>query len=659
MDTERTTPHRSAHREPERFLKRLLHDRAANTLVIMATALIPLTAFAGSAVDMGRLYVVKSRLQQACDAGVLAGRKFMAADGSATLDANATQRAQDFFKNNFPAGWINTTNLTFAPVKTSDQQVSGTASVVVPMTVTKIIKAGDTTVNVTCKARYDISDTDVVFVLDTTGSMACRPEDSATQCNNYVNNNAAVAYNRPSGDPFAMPGYTAKQGYGVPETSSGNGSRMKALRQAVKDFYATVASSVDKNTRVRYGFVSYTSIINAGKAIRNASPSYLVGANAAETADYETRVLTGEYEVSEESSPQKNNRSETACKNAAPYTRDPSATPDNPFTFRASDGKATVKTWEWRTGYNTTGCYDVTRIMGPTWRYNRLPLDVSRYVTGQTVDDPTRVDGTTSAWDGCIEERQTQAGTKSFSSASYDLDPEMIPTASAATRWKPAWADVTWARFNFAATWEQTSKDEDFTPYNNYPAVNASSNDRRRSGWYSCGKPIRTLAEMSADDVARYIDAADFRPVGGTYHDVGMIWGVRLLASKGIFAASNTGRSGQPTPKKVIVFLTDGDMSPSDGSYGMYGTEYYERRVSGGDLGNLKAYHNARFLYECQQAARLGIDVWTVALGLASTDELKQCASNEGQALATTTGSGLSTLFQKIAKQVAMLRLDK
>lgn len=624
----------------------------------MAAALIPLTAFAGSAVDMGRLYVVKSRLQQACDAGVLAGRKFMLSDGSSTLDANATRRAQDFFKNNFPAGWVNTTNLTFTPTKTGDQQVSGTASVTVPMTVTKIMRAGDATIDVTCKARYDIADTDIVFVLDTTGSMACRPEDSEAQCNTYVNANPAVPYSRPSNDPDAMPGYSGTTSYGVPETLVGTGSRMKALRQAVKDFYNTVATSVDSSTRVRYGFVSYTSIVNAGKAISSVSPSYLAGSNNGEKVDYETRQVSEEYQISLTSTPQANDKSQTGCTSSA---NNPMRSPGAALTFRTSDSRATYTWQEWNA--STGRCSDYTRTVGPVWLYKQYPIDVSRYVTGAPVVDPTQLNGATSQWDGCIEERQTQAGVTSFNSTSFDLDPSLVPTTAMETRWRPAWAPITWARYSYAANWDQKSNGEDFSPYvygSNYPALNMGAEARRKSGFYSCGKPIRRLSVMSASDVAGYVDAADFKPLGGTYHDTGMIWGVRLLASNGIFAADNIGRSGQPAPKKVIVFLTDGDMAPNANIYGLYGMEYYDQRVGGTNTStSLKDFHNARFLYECSQASKLKIDVWTVAIAPSTTDQLTQCASNSGQALYTTTGSGLTTLFQKIAKQVAMLRLDK
>lgn len=647
MTTDPTLPTRRAHHGSDPFLVRLLHNRAANTLIIMAAALIPLTAFAGSAVDMGRLYVVKSRLQQACDAGVLAGRKFMKADGSSTLDANAAQQARNFFNNNFQAGWVDTVNPKFTPVKTDDQQVAGTASVVVPMTVTKIINASDTTVSVTCKARYDISDTDIIFVLDTTGSMACRPEDSEAQCNTYVGNNPATAYTRPS-DAYAMPGYSAQKGYGIPETNSGNGSRIKALRQAVKDFHATVASTVDPNTRIRYGFVTYTSVINAGKAISAVNPNYMIGGSIGETAVYQSRAVTDDF-VYSESYGSANSRSQSACTESAVYTRNPAATSDQPFTYRTADSTATINTVRWATVNRKTACYDLTRIVGPKWTYNPVSFNVSAFVTGASIIDPAQVNGESTAWDGCIEERQTEAGKTSFTTASYDLDPNLIPTGDAATKWKPTWPNVTFARTSNG----QTTNGETGAP----PRM--SSDDRRKYGYYSCGKPIRTLSEMSAQDVAKYVDAADFKPLGGTYHDTGMIWGVRMLSPTGIFAASNTGRAGQPSPKKVIVFLTDGDMAPNAAVYGQYGTENYERRVSGGNFGALQNYHNARFLYECDQAAQLKIDVWTVAIGPDSTDELTQCASNPGQALYTTTGSGLSNLFQKIAKQVAMLRLDQ
>ena len=54
------------------LLSRLLHDRAGNTIMLVAAAIAPILAMVGGAIDMSRSYLSESRLQQACDAGVLA-----------------------------------------------------------------------------------------------------------------------------------------------------------------------------------------------------------------------------------------------------------------------------------------------------------------------------------------------------------------------------------------------------------------------------------------------------------------------------------------------------------------------------------------------------------------------------------------------------------
>jgi hypothetical protein len=138
-----------------------------------------------------------------------------------------------------------------------------------------------------------------------------------------------------------------------------------------------------------------------------------------------------------------------------------------------------------------------------------------------------------------------------------------------------------------------------------------------------------------------------------------MIWGTRLLSPSGIFATDTAPWPTRQQPNRVIVFLTDGDMAPNTSIYGMYGNEYYDRRVSGGDFTNLKSYHNARFLAECSAAKARNIQVWTVTIDSAASSQMQSCATTVSQALATTTGSGLSTAFTSIAKQVAMLRVSQ
>ena len=100
-------------------------------------------------------------------------------------------------------------------------------------------------------------------------------------------------------------------------------------------------------------------------------------------------------------------------------------------------------------------------------------------------------------------------------------------------------------------------------------------------------------------------------------------------------------------------------MSPNQRIYGLYGIEYFDRRVSGGTFSNLTSYHNARFLASCSAAKARNISVWTVAIDTSVSTEMRSCATASAQALATTTGSGLSSAFTGIAKQIAMLRISK
>ena len=115
------------------------------------------------------------------------------------------------------------------------------------------------------RRRYDVADVDIMFVLDTTGSMACLPADIDTTCSAYVNAAGTTAYTRPSDGSAgnsSTAGYAGSSGYYVPEKS---GSRISAVRTAVLDFFDTLDSTRDATTNIRYGFVTYTSTVNAGK----------------------------------------------------------------------------------------------------------------------------------------------------------------------------------------------------------------------------------------------------------------------------------------------------------------------------------------------------------------------------------------------------------
>ena len=632
------------------MMGRLRRDVRGNTLAILAISLIPVSALIGSGIDTARLYVVKVRLQQACDAGALAGRKAMASSNATTLDANATTQANTFFDNIFKSGWMRVGAFSNAYSKTTDQQVAGVASATVPMTIMKMFSAPDVTLNVTCEARYDVADTDIMFVLDTTGSMACTTASDPCGA-------APVSYSRPDGTT----------GFKATEQS---GSKIQGLRDAVLNFYDTVAANADPSTHIRYGFVPYTSTVNAGEALYKLSPSNIV-----DSWNYESRRVVGDDKNGGSSSNTQTGVLQVPC--AAMAGRSPAVGYDN-------NGRATVITTTWSA--NSGGTCNITQQpMKPMWRYQQVTYDTSLYkqtVISGTVTDPSKISGATSKWQGCIEERDTTA-TSTFNSNSLppDLDPD-LPATSDATKWRPMWPEVVFYR---GATTSADSSGDSTTPYGDYrpkvktpvgtdpytdgattsytsfriyPGNNWASN--LSGGYVSCGKPVQRLATLTRSEVSNYVNAADFVPQGGTYHDTGMIWGTRMISPTGIFAGDTAAWPGRNAPNRYIVFMTDGQMAPNYSVYGMYGMEYYDRRVTGANLStaNDTDYHNARFLAECAAAKARNIKVFVIGFGQTLTNELKTCAS-DGKAYYASDNKGLDDVFQEIAQQIALLRISQ
>jgi Flp pilus assembly protein TadG len=618
------------------FLSRLRRDVRGNTLALMAAMLVPLAALSGSAVDLSRIYAVKTRLQQACDVGALAGRKMMT-DTTGPLDAAATSAAQNFFTNNFRGGWFKTSAVSFTPTRTSDNQVAGSATATVPMTVMTMFGMSSQIVNVTCEARYDVADADIMFVLDTTGSMACTTADDPCGA-------AAATYTRPDGTT----GY-----YDVEES----GSKLSGLRAAVLSFYDTLASTADPSTHIRYGFVTYTSTVNTGYLLPQS--------DLVQSWNYQSRHIIGDQLLKTNSYTTVAASSLADCQTH--YSRNPALVvttkPDGSiqtFYHYDSNGTATAIDPSWN--YNTAVCTLKNDTVTPLWRYEKTLIDTSQYITGATVADPTKLAGT-SKWQGCIEERDTTTGsTFDINSLPADLDPDLTP-GSDATRWRPMWPDVVYYRGS------NTSLDyggNSTNPYGDSTSTSTTGtytnlvmSNNIGSGYVSCGKPAQRLTTMTRDAVSNYVNATDFKAIGGTYHDTGMIWGTRLISPTGIFATDTAAWPGRQAPNRYIVFMTDGQMAPNTSIYGMYGMERYDQRVTGnGSSSTDLTNHNARFLAECAAAKARNITVFVVGFGSSLTSQLKTCAS-PGQAYYASDNDALKKAFQKIAQQVAMLRISK
>ena len=214
------------------FMHKLLHDKTANTLAISAAALLPLMAMVGSGIDASRGYMTKSRLQAACDAGALAARRSMT--GTVLTQADE-EMGNTFFDQNFPEEMFGSTGRNREYTSDAAGVVNGTASVTLPTTIMATFGFTEIDLSVTCSADHNLSNTDIMFVLDVTGSMNC-PEDRVNNCPGNGNNN---------------------------ETEASN-SLIVGLRTAVINFHEAVSESAPATARVRYGFLPYANTVNVG-----------------------------------------------------------------------------------------------------------------------------------------------------------------------------------------------------------------------------------------------------------------------------------------------------------------------------------------------------------------------------------------------------------
>ncbi|WP_203309694.1 TadE/TadG family type IV pilus assembly protein [Sphingomonas beigongshangi] len=629
------------------FLSRLARDRRGNAMAIMAAFLIPLIGLSGSAVDAARLYVVKARLQQACDAGALAGRKAMTDTNPSTpLDATATQTANAFFSNNFRSGWFQNTNATFTPTKGVQgnanyaNEVNGTASTQVPMTLLRFFGLAPVTIAVTCQAVFDTGDNDVMFVLDVTGSMSCYPSDPdscATATSSFTRDDGTTGYYSPEKAP-----------------SGSTLSKLQSLRQAVTLFDTTMRSSADPSSHFRYGFVPYNSAVNVGGSI----PSQYLQST---TWTYQSRQVNRDYNYGATSSVSLTGIPQSYCvPQRYPATGYSKTGPSWNTSYYQAEYYYNL-TWSAANGGTCSGTQQPLRAV---WRYQPYSLPLSQYVAGAAVANPSRLDGAQSKWRGCIEEVNTVAAS-SFSATSLpdDLNPDFIPSA-ASDMWRPMWPDAIWLRSSPNTVDVNDDQVNEASPQYYTDVTMKAGSPFDQYGYAPCPFRAQRLRTMTAQQVQDYVNDNDFRPYGGTYHDTGMIWGTRMLSPNGVFASDTTAWPGRPAPSRSIVFMTDGSMAPNPLIYGQYGVESLDLRVDGStaNMGSSpswdSAYHAARFRAECDAAKARGITVYTVALGTAITSDLQYCAS-PGQSFSAYSTQQLTAAFQTIAQRVSMLRISQ
>jgi Flp pilus assembly protein TadG len=638
------------------FLGRLARDARGNTLAIVGAALVPLAGMIGSGVDMSRAYMAKTRLQSACDAAALAGRRVMQND---TMSTAVTTEATRFFNFNFPQGKYSTAAFTPGVTRPAAGTVRVTASTTIPTSIMRIFGFTTLPLNVTCDASLNFVNTDIMLVLDTTGSM-----------DNDVNDHS---------------------------TSTDSARKITALRDAVMALYDQLAPTQTQlaaaGLRLRYGIVPYSSTVNVGTLIRSVNSAFL-----ADSVTYQSRVAN----YTTPSAPYLPNTPTNSGPTTETYA---SSIPQSDctkygqnaafsgFTPTAASGggPAPASTWtksysntsgDWgwsgatdtsgtnrscRRRYTTATTTYATSFSYTDDTYQAVTYDTSQFKLGNAVTLASADNGTvatlgpysaqalppaatgesdtTSTWNGCIEERDTtntitgSASGYTIPASAFDLDIDRIPT-NAATRWRPLWPAVVHRRTAGSITATSGTQIG--------PAGNSS---------WACPAAAARLTSWTRAQMQTYVDGLD--ALGNTYHDIGMLWGARMLSTGGIFADGCTNFNGMPCTRNII-FMTDGQLAPACNTYTAYGVEQNDMRVTGaGSCPNQYDRHLQRFRMICNAARGMNISIWVIAFGTTLSDDMRDCATNANQASTAADRATLIARFQQIGSQIGALRLTQ
>jgi hypothetical protein len=246
-------------------------------------------------------------------------------------------------------------------------------------------------------------------------------------------------------------------------------------------------------------------------------------------------------------------------------------------------------------------------------------------------------------WEGCIEERNTVRTTdySSIPAAAYDMQIDMIPTSSPETQWRPHLPGLLFNRDTFAPL----SEFDDEDTYIEYSGG---------STFGMCPAPSRKLAPIDTSDLSDYLDT--LIPGGQTYHDIGLVWGARLLSPSGLFAAENAGPQS-----RHLIFMTDGDIDTNPERYDAYGWEKFDRRRQMDynlepDVDDTNKLVKDRFLALCEATRARGMTIWIVAFGTALTPEMEAC-SGTGKSFQANNAGELDDALRQIGGSIAKLRL--
>lgn len=642
-----------AAKAPHGFMRRLARDRSGNTIALMAAAIFPLMGMVGGGIDMGRAYLASSRLQQACDAGVLAARKQLGTEAAVdgTIPESVAFIGHRFFNVNFREGTYGTEDRDFQMTLESNFAISGAATAEVPTSIMRVFGFESVPLAVTCEAELSVANIDVMMVLDVTGSMR-HTNDGDTQ------------------------------------------SRIDSLKAVIRRFHAQLESAKTIGSRVRYGFVPYATNVNVGHLLEDSwvtdqwTYQSREEGGSSQTTNQQSRAVNWAHisgstsawtNISSypatyvEGTPPSGSGTDTTPAGTSGYYYCSGTTPAWTYTSSESVLGTTTETVTNPDGTRTTetrqrvedGNIYSTSISGNTCTVQSLTYDNLTY-TYDLISEPVYVNNPEFTYKpipfdvtnwraetaGCVEERSTYQINDYANvdlTRALDLDIDLVPNpGDPDTQWRPRYPEKIYAR---------QFQNSGFGSFS-IPEVTTTDNYADTGNWWfsHCPAQARKLDEMTTEELDTYLTS--LQPYGATYHDIGMIWGGRLISPTGLFASENQDVDGV-TSGRHMIFLTDGQTEPYDLAYGAYGVEGLDvRRWAPGGAMSLAATVEARFGVACEEVKKRNVNVWVIAFGTNLNQSMLDCAG-DGRYFEASNADDLNSAFSSIARSIGDLRVSK
>jgi hypothetical protein len=220
------------------------------------------------------------------------------------------------------------------------------------------------------------------------------------------------------------------------------------------------------------------------------------------------------------------------------------------------------------------------------------------------------------------------------------------------SHWGPMLGNATWGRFTPSGSCGNSG--------NTINTVYTTC-DEGKNNSYECPTAGRKLTEYTTPtSLVSYIDSLAVS--GNTYHDIGMLWGARLISPTGIFGSENDYTpSGRPI-QRHLIFMTDGDTQTTRANYTSQGMPFWDRRQFNSEPTDtqVKDLANARLVALCTAVKNMNITLWVISYGGGITTEtggrLNQCAT-PGHYYSASNGPALIAQFRQIASEISELRL--